>query len=203
MVIEWLKQVDTELFLLLYQLRHPYLTPFFNWVTNKWVWAPLYFYFFFLLYRNLGLRKTMAQLLTIVLLIFVSDNLASAICKPYFERLRPCNEPSLAGKFSMEARPCSSSFSFVSSHAANSFALSLYLTFIFKTFRLFRGCFFLIWGWAFLHTYSRLYLGLHYPFDLIGGAFIGIATAYILYSLPICIFHFWKKNIRDMLISNR
>jgi undecaprenyl-diphosphatase len=119
-ILEWLKQTDIELFLFLYHLRHPYLTPFFSWVTNKWVWLPLYFYLFFLLYRNLGLRKTIGQFVIIVLLIFVSDNLASAVCKPYFERLRPCNEPFLAGKFSMEARPCSSSFSFVSSHAANS-----------------------------------------------------------------------------------
>jgi undecaprenyl-diphosphatase len=193
-IIERLKQVDIELFLLLYQLRHPYLTPFFEWVTNKWVWAPLYLYLFFALYRNLGLRKTMAHFLIIVLLIFLSDNLASAVCKPYFGRLRPCNEPLLTGKFSMEGRPCSSSFSFVSSHAANSFALSLYLTFIFRALRLSSGWFCLIWGWSFLHTYSRLYLGLHYPLDLISGAFIGIAAAYILYFLSIYIFHFWEKT---------
>ncbi|MCS6904013.1 MAG: phosphatase PAP2 family protein [Bacteroidia bacterium] len=189
MTPEIIQKIDAEIFLFLYHFRHPAITPIFELITNKWIWIPFYLSLCYFFYHLLGIKKTLHHVVWLIILVFLADTTASKVLKPYFERLRPCNEPRLMYQFSMEGRPCSKSFSFVSSHAANSFALATYVTLSFRRSKHIRQKVIttILWSWAFLHTYSRLYLGLHYPLDLVGGSAVGMLYALVIYKLSLWI----------------
>ena len=97
--------------------------------------------------------------------------------KNYFQRLRPCHEPTLEGLVHLVNNKCGGKFGFVSSHASNHFALAVFLSILYKnTYKYFP---LLIFLWAAIIAYSRIYLGVHYPGDVIGGAISGILFGFI------------------------
>lgn len=175
-MIEWLKELDTALFLFLNGLHAPSWDTFMSAVSGKLIWLPLYLFILFLLYRRYG-RKTLVLLLFIVLLITMSDQLSVKAFKEVFQRFRPCHEPALAGLVHTVNGKCGGSWGFVSSHASNSFALALFSLLLIrdKPYTAF------IVFWAFLVSYSRIYLGVHYPGDILGGAILGGFIGWLVY----------------------
>jgi undecaprenyl-diphosphatase len=105
--------------------------------------------------------------------VALADSIASKLFKPYFARLRPCHAPGLAGRLHLPDG-CGGQFGFLSSHAANSFALAIFLLLVLPR-RRFRALKLAAFIWAGLLSYSRMYLGAHYPSDVLGGALIGAA----------------------------
>lgn len=174
-MIELLNRFDTWLFLLLNGLNSTFFDWLMFWISQKLTWAPMYAFFIFLLFRKYRL-KAFWILLFVALLITFSDQV-SVLFKDYFQRLRPCHNEELDMLVHTVRGKCGGKFGFVSSHAANSFALAVFLIpFLSSYWR--RFTLFLIF-WAAIVSYSRIYLGVHYPGDVIGGAALGAFGGFI------------------------
>ncbi len=168
---------DLHLFRLINSDWHnPFFTWLMPWLRNSEVWYPLYLFLFLLAainFKKTGWWWIVFAASTVILTDFVS----STIIKEYVWRVRPCNNPEYASWINILVgyRPQSSSFT--SSHAANHFGLAMffYLT-LKKRFGKWPLLFFL---WAFSISYAQVYVGVHYPADIIAGAMIGILIGYL------------------------
>jgi len=158
----------------------------FNLINNKWnnsffdvlmpflrnsnLWLPLYL--FLLVFALLNIRKSWWFVLLILSTAALTDILSSHIIKNHIFRLRPCRDPDLMGTVRVLVHYCPQSSSFTSSHAANHFGLA---TFASITLYPYAGKWiYLTYVWAFLIIYAQLYVGVHYPIDVLGGALVGV-----------------------------
>ena len=150
------------------------------WFSNKITWIPLYIYFFFLAYKKVGNRVWLVAV-AIALLILLSDQLSVHAFKNVFLRYRPCHNLLILSKVHLLNGYCGGTYSFVSSHAANTFSLAMFLSLLFKNkiknFTIF------IFIWASLVSYSRIYSGVHYPSDVAVGAIIGMGIAVVIFKI--------------------
>lgn len=179
-MIETLKQLDTELFLALNGLHNSFFDFLMFWASNKLIWIPLYLYFLYLLIKNYKL-KTIGIFVTVIVLITLTDQLSVHLFKNVFQRFRPCHEPQLEGLVHIVNGKCGGRFGFVSSHATNTFALAVFLIqFLGKKYRYFTV---LVLFWAVFVSYSRIYLGVHYPGDVIVGAAFGSLLGFVIFWL--------------------
>ncbi len=115
--------------------------------------------------------KTFIIAIFIALTILLGDRISVVFFKEVFERLRPCHNPNLAGLVHIIDNHCGGQFGFVSSHATNSFALALFSGLLLKKHYKYILCIMIFW--AALVSYSRVYVGVHYPGDVLGGAILG------------------------------
>ncbi|MCS6819726.1 MAG: phosphatase PAP2 family protein [Chitinophagales bacterium] len=142
-------------------------------LRNKWVWFPVYIGIAWIVFRIFK-EKGWIIIVSALLLVVSTDQLSSSLIKPFFGRLRPCNDPELFKQIRF-LLPCGSGFSFVSSHAANHFGLSTFLSFIFKNIKTSAVLF--IWAGAI--AFSQVYVGLHYPSDVLCGAMVGFFLGWL------------------------
>jgi undecaprenyl-diphosphatase len=149
-------------------------------VSGTTIWIPLYLSI--LIYVGIKYkRKFFIILLFIILAATISDQI-SVLIKNLVHRLRPCHEPSLEGLVHMVNGECGGLYSFVSSHATNSFDVAL-ISLLFIRRRWFTISIII---WAIVIGYSRIYLGVHYPGDVLCGSILGASigwSSYQLYSL--------------------
>lgn len=177
-LLEKLLLWDQELFLYLNALHTDSLDPIMVWISGKLTWLP--FYVVILAFIGWHFRKrTFIILIGIALTILFADQLASGLMKPLFGRLRPCHEPALEGLVYL-AKGCGGKYGFVSSHAANTFGVAMFLWLTFKDLYRWVAIMFV---WAAIVSYSRIYLGVHYPLDIIFGGAVGIGSAWVAYAL--------------------
>jgi undecaprenyl-diphosphatase len=172
-----LERFDQQLFLFLNSLNSPFWDQIMHAISGKLIWAPLYLAILITIgikYR----RKFFIILLFIILGVILADQF-SVIIKNIVQRLRPCYEPSLQGLVHTVRGECGGQFSFVSSHAANSFNVAL-LSLLFIRNRWFSAGIII---WALVVGYSRIYLGVHYPGDVICGSVLGALTGWSVYML--------------------
>jgi len=176
--METLIELDKELFLYLNNLGTSNFDMFWLIVTNKFSSIPLYLILIYLMYKNLGLKQTLIALLVIAIMITITDQLSYAV-KHSVMRLRPCGEPSLSGlgRFVAEC----GSYGYFSGHATSSFALAIYLGLLFKKY--YKYLFLGLLIWAIFVSYSRIYVGVHYPGDVITGILVGSLIGLICYKL--------------------
>jgi membrane-associated phospholipid phosphatase len=151
---------------------NPFLDAVMPFVRNAYNWAPLYLFvlvFVLLNFKTKGLWWVVFFLATVAL----SDMTGTYVFKKGFERLRPCNDPDFFMQVRLLLNRCGGGYSFVSNHATNHFGMAV---FFFITFRhQFRAWAWIGLCWAALIAYSQVYVGLHYPLDVIGGALLGTA----------------------------
>ncbi|MES2733612.1 MAG: phosphatase PAP2 family protein [Bacteroidota bacterium] len=145
------------------------------WITYKLTWFPFYALIIFLLARKYRWRA-IGMVVAIVLVIVLADQTASTLFKPYFQRLRPCHEPALQAWIHIVGG-CGGQYGFVSSHSANAFGLAMALWLMFR--KALPSVVYLF-IWALVVSYSRIYVGAHYPLDLLVGALIGCIYALIV-----------------------
>lgn len=172
-MIDWLNTIDTQAFLALNGLHAPYFDAFMKLFTGKWIWVPMYAAVLFAVVRNYRWRQTLAVLVCVALAITIADQVCATLIRPEVCRLRPSNpENPLSEMVHIVGGYRGGSYGFPSCHAANSFALASFLTLLFAN----RKLSLFIFAWAVLNSYSRVYLGVHYPGDLLVGAIIGTAA---------------------------
>jgi undecaprenyl-diphosphatase len=173
-MIEFLDTIDKNLFLFLNSLHAESVDGVMWWISAKYSWLP--FYAVIIGYLIYAYRvKAIMLILIIALLITASDQGSVHLFKNVFERLRPCHNPELEGLVHLVNDRCGGKFGFVSSHAANAFALASFLI----PFVRYKWAIFVLLFWAAIVGYSRIYLGVHYPGDIIGGAAFGCLLGFI------------------------
>ena len=181
---------DKQAMIFLNNLGSSTFDPFWILVSEKWFWIPLYVIFLYFLYKNFNKKSLFYILLFVALGITASDQVAN-IFKFGFERLRPCHDPSLEGL--LREVKCGGKLGFYSAHSSNSFFVATYLI-IFLGKKIKQLPYFLF-VWAAIVAYSRVYLGMHFPGDIIIGAIMGILLALFFGTLA-------KKVIRKSEVTN-
>ncbi|TVT39010.1 phosphatase PAP2 family protein [Hymenobacter setariae] len=164
--------LDHQLLLAINHAHTPALDRFMIFVSDRYVWFPAYALLILWLI-DIFRRQAWQLLLLLIGAVALADSIASKLFKPFFARLRPCHAPGLMGQLHLPDG-CGGQFGFLSSHAANSFALAVFLLLVLPG-RRFRALQIVAFLWAGLLSYSRMYLGAHYPSDVLGGALIGAA----------------------------
>ncbi|MBI4930142.1 MAG: phosphatase PAP2 family protein [Bacteroidetes bacterium] len=168
-MIELLKNIDTRLFLFFNAHHTPFMDSVMSFAGNKFTWIPLYLLFLFFVWKK-AKNKMWLVVLSVVILITLSDQISVHLFKKTFQRCRPCHNLLLQDKIQLINGECGGIYGFVSSHAANTFALITFLSLFFRR-KDFALCMYL---WASIVSYSRVYAGVHYPFDILGGMMLGI-----------------------------
>lgn len=176
-MIVYLNQIDKAILFFFNGLHTPLLDQVMLFITGKFIWIPLYILIVGLLMWKYK-KASWLVIMALVLAIAASDQFASTICKPTFKRLRPCHHELLKSKLHI-INPAGGKYGFISSHAANTFALAIFMVLALKEKRSWIGYPLLVW--AGLVSLSRVYLGVHYPSDIFFGAISGIFWAWLFW----------------------
>lgn len=178
-IIKMLKEWDVELFLFLNSFHNSFLDFIMYYTSERLTWLPLYAFLFYYFVKEFG-KRSVLMILMVVILILLSDQV-SGYLKDHFQRPRPCHELLLKGWVHLVKEKCGGKFGFVSSHAANSFALAFYVVMLKGTVKHWLSI--LISCYAVLVSYSRIYLSAHYPADTLAGALLGFLCAWLTWQL--------------------
>ena len=179
-MLDQLLKLDQALFLELNNLGTPTWDGFWLFITNKLHSIPLYCILLFVSYQQLGVKKTLVLLVTIGILIGVTDQLANFF-KYGVQRLRPCHNMELTSVMRLVKSSCGGKYGYFSAHASNAFAVATFFTFLLKnSFKLIGIC---LVTWAAMVAYSRVYIGVHFPLDIFTGMCIGVFLGWLFYTL--------------------
>lgn len=178
--INTIKDFDTQLFLFFNSKHNGFFDVVMYWFSHKLFWVPLYLFFFFLAFKQVGKRVWLVAFAA-ALLILLSDQISVHAFKNVFLRLRPCHNLLIQAKVHLLNGHCGGAYGFVSSHAANTFALAMFLSLFFRGRINYFGP--LIFLWASLVAYSRIYSGVHYPTDVAVGAIVGMGIGVAVFKI--------------------
>lgn len=207
-MLETLQQADLQALLTLNSLHSPYWDKFMWIITGKLTWIPMYATIVYIIFKNFSLRLSLLTVVTAVLTIVYADSVCAKAIRPQIERSRPSQlgpliqkndakairlmeslhqEKDLYGQYPIEKIHLHEKspgdfyrggrFGFPSCHSSNSFALAFFVLLLFRK----RWLSWFILCWAVLNSYSRIYLGVHFPGDIIAGMFVGLSGALLLY----------------------
>lgn len=175
-MIDTLLELDDTVHLYLNSAHCPFFDNFMSMYSGRFIWIPMYAALLIIMLRRYPLSKVLILLIGIALSITLADQLCASVLRPVFQRLRPSNLDNPLSQFVHIVNGYrGGAYGFPSCHAANSFALAVYAAVLLKR----RSFTFFIIIWAVINCYSRIYLGVHYPGDLIVGSIIGAVIGYI------------------------
>ncbi len=178
-MLETLDSWDKQAIVFINSFHADWLDPVVYYVTITEFWIPLYLLLLYLVFRD-HRKQGWLVLVGIVVCILLTDRITSGLMKPYFERLRPSRNPELEGMLHLVNGYTGGHYGFASSHAANTMGIALFM------FLLMRETYRWIWlmfVWAALMCYTRLYLGVHYPGDILAGIFVGLLSGFAAFRL--------------------
>ena len=193
-MIDALVQMDRALFALINgRLTHPLLDPVMVFVTTQENWYPILLGLWIALLIWGGRRGRLAAI-ALVVAVAATDQVTCSVLKPLFKRIRPCNALPAEHVHLLVER--SKAFSFPSAHAANSFAMATIAGWRFRKYAAYP------FAVAAVVAYSRVYVGVHYPFDAVGGVIVGLIMGQISIKLVVAIADWWRKRqakVQDVL----
>ena len=186
-MLEYLNDIDTDALLAVNGLHDMFQDAFWWMVSAKWSSALLLLALVWILLHQ-NRRHALLMLVMLAFTVLVADQVSSGLIKHLVERLRPTHDPSLGNMVHVINGYRGGMYGFVSSHAANFFAVATLLSFVMRH-RLVTCSLF---TWALLQCYSRVYLGVHYPGDIMGGIVVGVLVGWLLWCLMRWIQHRWR-----------
>lgn len=148
------------------------------WCRERWFWAPFYLFLLVFVLLNEAGKRRRHFLFGLLLTVAVADFTSSKVIKIWVGRARPCNDPALSSAVHLRLPGCGSGYSFPSSHAANHFAVAVYCMPFFRRFARWTAP--VLFLWAALIGFSQIYVGVHYPFDVLCGALLGSCIGWLL-----------------------
>ena len=166
--------------------------------TSMAVWMPLAFVLLCVLLKNNNIKDFFLLLVLIAVVATLTDQISSGICKPFFARWRPTNDPMLMYAVDVVNETREGSYGFTSSHAANSFGIATFIMLLIRN----RALSISLIIWASMNAFTRIYLGVHYPGDIICGTLIGIVVGWAVYRLYVYIQNHKRRSSRRDWISN-
>ena len=177
-LLESLKDIDINLFIYLNGLGTPAWDGFWNFVTHRFTWFPVYFLLLYIIYYLSGFKGLLYYLIAVGILILMVDQTTYYWFKAVFQRPRPSNpESGIADIIRITGSP-GGRWGFISAHASNTFAIAVFLGY--QLNKVFKYSALILTIWAIFISYSRIYVGVHYPGDLICGAIWGSSIAFTL-----------------------
>ena len=178
-MLEKVQQLDRAVFIYLNSLGSETFDPFWELITKQVSWIPVFAIILYLAFKRLGWKHALLVIGMVTLLLLLTDQTTNLI-KYSVRRLRPGSNPELEGL--IRAIQKRRSFSFISGHASNSMAVAFFLYKVLHPYIKYMGFFFL---WPLIFAYSRIYLGLHYPGDILAGYAFGLFTGWLILKLYI------------------
>ena len=191
-------ELDKHLLIWLNSFHADWLDPIVLQATQTVFWSPLYLLLIYVIFKNFG-NEGWFVMLGIGLTILLADQITSSVLKPLFQRLRPSHDPSLQGIIHLVANSKGEVYKgglygFASSHAANSFGLATYLWMLFKSRN---QKVILLFVWAAALSYTRIYLGVHFPLDIIAGAAIGVISSWSGFKFYLWASRRWNPSMQE------
>jgi membrane-associated phospholipid phosphatase len=188
-VLQWLKTIDQWLFI---YINNVWTNSVFDSIVPIWresiTWYPLYIFLLFLVVINFG-WKSVSWILFFVFTVIICDQISSGIIKDWIGRSRPCGDPEFSQYVRLLLNRCPGSGSFTSSHATNHFGMAAFsmltLSGVIGKWK------YLFLAWAVTISYGQVYVGVHYPLDVIGGGVLGAIIAWAMS-------FFYKKNFGEI-----
>lgn len=178
-IVENILPLERELFLQLNGSDSIFLDNVMWTISGRFVWAPLLLFVLFLFFYKTRPKEAIVTTLFFILLFVACDQVSSGLFKPFFGRLRPTHHPDFMNVVDMVNNYRGGRFGFISGHATNSFGLAVFLSLLFKNRRLTVVAL----TWATINSYSRIYLGVHFISDIVGGIIVGSLIGIIIYQL--------------------
>jgi undecaprenyl-diphosphatase len=178
-VIESLINIDQRLFIVIHSdLANTLFDGLMPIIRNAKTWIPLYIVFIYFIFKKYKIQG-LYILISSIIVVALTDQFSAGFMKPYFERLRPCHEPSLA-EYIRGLIDCGGQYGFISSHATNHFGLAVIFSWFFKKSYKLNYSSWVFYTWAGLISFAQVYVGKHYPGDVIVGAISGIFIGWII-----------------------
>ena len=174
-MLEKVLELDKNIFIFLNSLGSETFDGFWLIVTRQSSWIPFFLLLLYLIHKKLGTKQTLYLLLFVAVLVALTDQVTN-LFKNGFQRARPCNNPEI--NTFIRVVQSRNSYSFFSGHASNTMAVATFLYLILKRHFKYFGFLFL---WPLFFAYSRIYLGLHYPSDIVCGYLFGLISGYTMY----------------------
>ncbi len=179
-ILQTMASWDADLFLAINGHHCKFMDYFMVLYSGKWEWIPLYASFLYVMMKNYSWQLTLKLIIAIVVLITLTDQIASGLLKPLVCRLRPSNLDSpIASMVHIVNGYRGGRFGFPSSHASNAWGITFFVIYLFRK----RPVTYFMVAWSFMMCYSRIYIGVHYPADLFVGTVIGFIVATLVYKL--------------------
>lgn len=179
-MLEQLVEFDRELFLYLNGLGSETWDWFWMSYTTKWHWIPLYALLAYLIYKRLGTKMVILTLITAIFMVSFTDQVTN-LFKHGFERLRPCHQEGVEEFMRLVKEGCGGRFGYFSGHSSNSMGVAILVGLILRD--KYKYLVYVLFVWALLMGYSRIYIGVHYPLDVLSGFIFGGLSGFMFYKL--------------------
>lgn len=166
--------------------------------TSMAVWAPLALMLLYVLLKNNNIKDFLLLLFFVALVVLLTDQISSGLCKPFFARWRPTNDPMLMYAVDIVNETRGGKYGFTSSHAANSFGIATFIMLLIRN----KALSISLIIWAAMNAFTRIYLGVHYPGDILAGTVIGVVVGWAVYRLYLYIQNHKRRNARRDWISD-
>ena len=199
-MIETLNGLDADLLLWFNGCHTAFADSFFWMISAKLTWVPFYLVLAYALFRRYGSKNAFIWLVAAGLTILIADQLCASVLRPMFERMRPSNPDNpLSAAVTVVNGYRGGRYGFPSCHAANTWALTALLIPVLRN----RRATVSLILWAVLNCWSRMYLGVHYPGDILAGTVVGVASGLLVLSTPLQSCHNGPKQRRPRCRSGR